>query len=422
MERRLMLSATIGDTPAVQIPTIDPTTLSRTLYFGSLSPTDGGFVLISPEDNHGTSVAGIIGASGNNGIGVSGVADQDSTPPLLDYGWDLLNTGQVVGNPDLQHLYDHVYTNADQKTFTSWASTTLGIKPISMILVYAPGSELPVIGGSVTTPAQAIHSSLEGGSISIGSLLTSAKQEQSISSVEHGIAPVSNTASELRHVSHANAAFASSIAGEWARPAAFETVGSERGTGNRDDADGGHGVSPVEESAIESGASAEQTAQPKAAKTDADRTSMEETSASAQEHQLGHRPATGIASATVTGEPNGSEIVRALFAGSFSVASSGEAGVPIPIDGELGASMLASEISQSRAAAFDEIGRTGSLIPIWQKSRAAAALVSILALERIAELNGRNVERESSDPAVGTAEKNIVVRQRIRKLAGLGVR
>ncbi len=77
-------------------------------------------------------------------------------------------------------------------------------------------------------------------------------------------------------------------------------------------------------------------------------------------------------------EPNGSEIVRALFAGSTGVASSDGAAAPIPIDGELGASVLASEIGQPRTAAFDELGRTDSMTPIWEKSRAAAALVSIL--------------------------------------------
>jgi hypothetical protein len=292
-----------------------------------------------------------------------------------------------------------------------------------MILVYAPGSELPAISGTSVAPEHGIHGTDEGGSISIGSLLSSVKQEQSLNAVERVVTPASNIAGDLRHASHSNVALASSIAGEWARPAAFETVGSERTINNGEAVDAGHGVSPVNEPAIiEAGSKAEQSAQPKAAKIGADRTSMEEASAPRQEHDFGHRPESGVVAASMLNEPNGSEIVRALFAGSTGVASSDRAAAPIPIDGELGASVLASEIGQSRTVAFDDLGRTDSLTPIWEKSRAAAALVSILALERIAELNARHAERESSDPASEEVEKRIVVRRRIHNLAGLGVR
>ncbi len=250
---------------------------------------------------------------------------------------DLTNTGQALGNPDLQNLFDGVYTNADHGTFTYYPTletATLGIQPVSMILVYAPGSELPAIGGSGGTSAA--HSSLEGGSISIGNLLASAKQEQSTAAVEHEIASTSNIASELRHASHSNIALASSVAGEWARPAAFETVGSEQAINNREDVDAGHGALPADEpAAIDSGAGADQAPQAKAAKTDADRTSMEEPSAPAQEHDFGHRAAAGTFAATMLGEPNGSEIVRALFAGSGVMTSDGAA-VPIAIGGRVG--------------------------------------------------------------------------------------
>jgi hypothetical protein len=416
MERRLMLSATIGAMPTVQVAMIDSSTLSRTFILGSLSPTDGGFIVINGSDSNG-----IVRAVNNNGIGVSGFADQDGTPLSLDYRWDLLNTGQAVGKPDLQQLYGDQSANLDIGTFNSWPTATLGIHPVLMTPVYAPGSELPTIGGSVATPA--VHSSVEGGSISIGNLLTSVKQEQSNTAAEHGIVPASNIANELHHASHSNAAVASSIAGEWGRPATFETVGSERATGNRDDVDARHGVWPVDEpAAIEPGASADRMSQPKAAKIDANRTSMEDPLPPSREHDFGHRRAAGIVAATMSGEPTGPEIVRAMFAGSTGVASSDAAAAPIPIDRELGASVLASEIGQLRTAAFDEIGRTESLVPVWEKSRAAAALVAILAIERVAERNGRQVELESSDPASGKGEKRAVIRQRIRKLAGLGMR
>ena len=193
MERRLMLSATIGGTAAVQVPTIDPSTITQTLFSARMSPTDGGFIVVKAYDNNGTGPSGVAGQN----------FDQDV--PSLDYRPTLLNTGQAVGNPDLLHLYDGQYTNADHGIFTSWTGSN-GIQPISMILVYAPGSELPAIGGSVTTQIQPVHSPLEGGSISISNLLTSVKQEQSVTAVEHGIAPESNIANELRHANHPSAA------------------------------------------------------------------------------------------------------------------------------------------------------------------------------------------------------------------------
>src|SRR4051812_42627896 len=112
MERRLMLSATIGAMPTVQVAMIDSSTLSRTFILGSLSPTDGGFIVINGSDSNG-----IVRAVNNNGIGVSGFADQDGTPLSLDYRWDLLNTGQAVGKPDLQQLYGDQSANLDIGTF-----------------------------------------------------------------------------------------------------------------------------------------------------------------------------------------------------------------------------------------------------------------------------------------------------------------
>jgi hypothetical protein len=124
----------------------------------------------------------------------------------------------------------------------------------------------------------------------------------------------------------------------------------------------------------------------------------------------------------MTRDSDQASIIRTVLATDQGMAVASAAASPLTIDGALGASVLGMEIGESKIAAFDAIGRVESSSPMWEKSRGAAALVSILALERISAMNARQSERESTDPAIRRGGALPAGRRRISELAGLGMR
>ncbi len=389
MERRLMLSATTPEaTPEVPLYSTLHIELSFVAAPAPLlgSPTaDGGPILMSADDGHGTSVARI---------------DTSPLPPAQYTSFQVLNTGQAVyGNgfnsvTDMDDVEPNVYVSGG----SSWQLVGMFLTPdLSTI-------EAKTFVAPVQTP-EILPSDGEGGSIPISSVVAELKQLPATAIPAEK--PVDGHSTEAAvgstHSTHGSSSTASSIPGEWGRASVFETVGGARSSDEQNTLNieraKSRGDQTRSDVALPLFVSDEAGATPHATESlpAADRTRREDGKAPDQTQEA--TPAREVSATSGLAMID----VHSAMIENHSGKVSSSAGKASESDGSP-TGMIGSHDARvaSVAAAMDELGVAERTSGLWRRSRVAAGVVLVLALERVAAFHTRESSRKTAAEAVSS--------------------
>lgn len=397
MERRLMLSASMPEaTP--QVPLSAPLQ-GEFGYFAAATTIagpsqEGGPILLQADDINGTSVAGILDATHTDALDVG--PNVQVAPPGINltsrYDGTLENIGQGV--------FDYDSLN----TWTSYPDNTNGLPVLRMEFNYGSGA----IDPSFLSTSRQYHvnapSTGEGGSIPINEVLVELKQSPLAAAPEkpaesHAVDP----AIDVHHAAHGITA-TNLLPGEWGRASVFEMVNGGRGGEDRVALNTEHAKSNGEQArpdhVLPLFLNGEEAPVPQAggSRTRVDQSRPDDRSQGSD----GSQEATPAKEAAVTSVPGafgaGPAVIekhsKVSSAGSkTSESTSGPTAMAEPRDARVVAA----------AATLDEVGAVEQVSDLWRRSRIAAGVVLVLALERVAAFHSREANRKPEDAEVKQA-------------------
>jgi hypothetical protein len=403
MERRLMLSATTPEATLPQLSIISPlhgelSFVTAPATIGGPSPQDGGLIELTADSLHGTSVAGILNAAPGSGIGTNGI-DFDSSGVFVT-AFDDNAFGAYANWND-----SGSYANASP--------------PLLVFSNYDWGILTPKTASSPTHDQDIGSNYSEGGSIAISSVQAELKQQPAAVAEKASPAHEVETTVDSHGSVRGTPAVTNLVPGEWGRASVFEMV---NGTHSTDD----HGGLNFERAKsrgdktrsdvalpLTLGGEQESTPQANASPASAGQVQSDDQASASDQTQA----TTQINEAVVLNGAGSLSADPGIIANDQGKDSSSAVKPSQSPDGPNLAADAYDGRSGGVALAMDELGAIQKTPDSWGRSRVAAAVMLVLALERVAAFNSREANRQSSDEKTTPTGRPKPIRRQLR--AGL---